>query len=200
MADNKDTFFDVIYEYRYLALAGCGWLLYGPAGEAQKQKAANELLPGIGVILQDSLLAHARSLIEFYTNSNPSSTDTALLQFDHLAICSSLKGSLRRYQRPISVHALHLTTWRDPVQRAAGPLDVARPDWNTEASPLVQLLLNALENAAAAAAAAPSKWARPFSDLHAAASDLFADREFQWPHYLTEKQDVTAYLAAQGIR
>jgi hypothetical protein len=62
-----DKFVHVVYEYRYFALAGRAWRLFGPSGSSEDQKEANKLLPGIGVLFQDSLLMHARLLIDFYT-------------------------------------------------------------------------------------------------------------------------------------
>jgi len=63
-----DKFFHLVYEYRYLALAGRAWRHFGPNGNSTEQRSANALQPGIGVLIQDSLLAHARLLIDFYTS------------------------------------------------------------------------------------------------------------------------------------
>ncbi|WP_094357638.1 hypothetical protein [Mycobacterium marinum] len=202
MLDNKDAFLHVIYEHRYLSLAGSCWRLYGPDSKAGQQgiNAANHLMPGVGVPLRDSLLLHARTLIEFYTDPNPSSTDTPLSQFDNVAIDSQLIGKLQPYKKPIEVHALHLTIWRDHLaRRAEVRWDVQRPDWDVEATPLVELLLGALLDAGRQAAAAKSDWARPFGNLHDAASNLFANPHFPWPADLGEKRDVHNYLVAQGL-
>lgn len=74
----SDRFLAVVYEYRYLALAGRAWNDLGPSGSEQTQRAANKLLPGIGVLVQDSLLLHARQLIDFYTTSAGRKDDVVL--------------------------------------------------------------------------------------------------------------------------
>jgi hypothetical protein len=198
--DPKDAFLHVIYDYRYLALAGSGWDLYGHGGAAQAQAKANEVLPGIGVVLLDSLLLHARLLIDFYTkpSTNRWPTDILLSDFDGLAIDNVLSGNLLNYKKPVEVHVLHLTAWRDTAHRAGNTV-FARPDWNTEAAPLVKLILDALQDAAGQAATASSKWEKPLKDLHAAATSLLGDPDFKWPDSLAEKPDVTAYLAAQCL-
>jgi hypothetical protein len=59
--------------------------------------------------------------------------------------------------------------------------------------------LDALQEAINHAGAIGSKWEKPFNDLHAAATKLFADPAFSWPDELANKPDVTAYLIAQGL-
>lgn len=62
------AFLHVIYEHRYFKLAAAATDRFGlPNSDPENQRAANELLPGIGVLIRDSLLIHARNLIEFYT-------------------------------------------------------------------------------------------------------------------------------------
>ena len=196
----KDVFLHVIYAHRYLALASAGWSLYGPGGTADDQTRANNVLPGIGVTLLDSLLLHARSLIDFYTKPvvGRRSTDILLPDFDGLSIGTALSGKLLDYKKPVEVHVLHLTAWRDTTYRTGSPL-YARPDWNTEATLLADLIVDALRDAASHAATAGSKWEQPLKQLHTAASSLASDPAFEWPANLTEKPAVTAYLVAQGL-
>ncbi|EUA09525.1 hypothetical protein I546_4157 [Mycobacterium kansasii 732] len=197
MLDSKDAYLHVVYDYRYLALAGAGRRLYGPGGHGRAIESANALLPGIGVLLLDSLLIHARALIEFFMTADRRDTDIRLSDFDGLVIDQQRRGKLEKFKKPVEVHVLHLTAWRDVAYRA-GNTKNARPYWDTEAIPLVELLLDALLDASAAAAA-KSKWERPFQQLHHAATNLLADCNFAWPPHLTEKEDVMTYLAGEGI-
>ena len=107
-----DKFFHLVYEYRYLALAGRAWRHFGPNGTPNEQQSANALQPGIGVLIQDSLLAHARLLIDFYTNQS-GNTDIVIGDFRFPGVSATLHKSLIRYKNPIEVHLLHLTVWRD---------------------------------------------------------------------------------------
>ena len=64
----SDAFLHVIYEHRYFTLAAAATDRFGLRNsDPENQRATNELLPGIGVLIRDSLLIHARKLIEFYT-------------------------------------------------------------------------------------------------------------------------------------
>ncbi|MCV6984159.1 hypothetical protein H7H78_01445 [Mycobacterium shinjukuense] len=193
--DPKDAFVHVIYDHRYLSLAGAGWALYGPDGTDKAQERANAVLPGIGAILQDSVLLHARALIEFYTKGSAGrSTDITLWKFDRLAIDNDRLSELERYKKPVEVHVLHLTEWRDSTHRKGNDTHT-RPDWNADNTRLVQLLLDALQDASNQASTTGSKWKQPFSDLHTAATNLLADPTFSWPHNLTEGPGLNAYLA-----
>jgi hypothetical protein len=193
-------FLHLIYEYRYLALVGAAWSRFGPAGAAANRKAANRLLPGIGVIVQDSLLAHARLLIDFYTKK-ASGTDIVLADFGLPAISTTMKKELIRYKKPIEVHLLHLTTWRDvPYRRqerkTPDGAERQRVDWNRHNSKIVDRLIRALEIASKPKGAS---WREPFYLLHRSAKAILANPAAGWPKELGEKRDMTAYLASLGL-
>ncbi|MFB8276952.1 hypothetical protein [Nocardia colli] len=201
--DPKYAFLHVINDYRYLALAARGWKLYGYGADAQDEKKANELLPGIGVVLLDSVLLHSRALIEFYMarSGQPRRgdiTDIRLSDFDGLAIDAALWKKIAAYKKGVEVHVLHITSWRDTAYRTGDTLH-ARPDWDKEATPLVELIFDGLQDVANKAAQAGSKWAKPLSDLHAASRSVLSGPSCDWPVDLAEKSDVTAYLVAHGL-
>lgn len=202
--DLKDAFLHLIYDYRYLATAGYAWQTVGPSGNQEDQDKANDLVPEIGSLAQDSLLVHARSLIDFYTKTAGRDTDVLLTDFHSAgympAISSTLETQLGSYKNSIEVHALHLTTWRDVTYRAANTTTTAgaarqRPNWNTDNQKIAQLLLDALEEISKISGA----WQQPFTELYNAATKRLADGKFDWPKNLTEKQDVTAYLTGLGL-
>lgn len=192
-----DAFLHVVYDYRYLCLAGSGRRVCGPSADPNAQQTANTTLPGIGVPLLDSLLLHARALIEFYRETSRYVTDIRLARFS-LAIDDAVMGQLETYSKPIEVHGLHLTDWRDTAYRVSDR-DRARPNWDVEDLRLVELLLDALANAADRARQRKNSWERPFRLLHEASRSLFADPAFRWPRELGEKHDVDAYLTSQGL-
>ncbi|WP_280351482.1 hypothetical protein [Nocardia abscessus] len=201
--DPKDAFLHVIYDHRYLALAAAGWCKYGPAGSSEAQREAKRFLPGISTPLLESLLMHGRSLIDFYTavpSSRTPRTDILLRDFDGIAIDPQLSTKLRDFKKPVEVHLLHLTSWRDTAFRnAQGRSDHNRPTWDTEATTLVGLILDALQDVANRATTSGSKWEQPFTELHTATSCLFRLSTHPWPKQLAEKSDVTAYLMSFGL-
>ena len=198
----KATFLHLVYDYRYLAQAAGAWKFYGPSGNKEDQKSANTLIPGIGVTLLDSTLLHSRALIEFYTRSPTQRrvTDVLLGDFAGTAISAATATSLGNYKKPVEVHALHLTAWRDVAQRTShGRAIYARPDWNTDATKLAELLFDALDEAARDADTQSNGWHEPLQELHNAATNLYGDRESDWPKCLAEKADVDSYLASFGL-
>lgn len=202
--DLKDAFLHLIYDYRYLATAGYAWQTVGPSGSQEDQAKANELVPEIGSLVQDSLLAHARSLIDFYTKTNGRDTDILLANFNSsgytLSLSRALQTQIESYKHSIEVQALHLTSWRDVNYRTANATTTAgltrgRPDWNIENQKLIQALLDSLEEISKITGA----WQKPFTELYSAAQNRLADGKFDWPNHLTEKQDVTNYLTGLGL-
>lgn len=200
----KDAFLHLIYDYRYLATASYAWQTVGPAGTQENQNKANELIPEIGSLVQDSLLVHARSLIDFYTKTIRRDTDILLIDFHSTGytptISSTLAAQLGPYKNSIEVHVLHLTSWRDTAYRTtnfttAAGLTRGRPNWNTDNQKLAQLLLDSLEEISKVG----GPWQQPLTDLCSAATKRFANGKFDWPKDLTEKQDVITYLTSLGL-
>jgi len=71
-----DSFLHVVYDHQYFALAADAWTRFGtPSSTREMQRQANAILPGIGVPIRDSLLVHARNLVDFYTCNNTQPTD-----------------------------------------------------------------------------------------------------------------------------
>lgn len=193
--DTRDAFLHVIYEYRYLAVAGFAWDTIGPTGDQQERFMINTIVPQISTLVQDSLHLHARSLIDFYT-SDPRADDIALQHFDGLSLSSASALRLIKYKKPIERHSLHLTCWRDVYSRAQQrDATKFRLDWNIENSTMVRLLLDALKEASLQS----SKWQQPFMDLYLASAKRLTSRAYAWPKELTEKADVNNYLTTLGI-
>ena len=198
--DPADAFLHVIYDYRYLAVAGCAWNTIGPSGTAKAQKSANAVIPGVGVLVQDSLLMHARSLIDFYTKSGADPTDIVLADFGLTPTPAGRKAKLERYKPPIEVHLLHLTAYRDVTYRnryKTQPRAAARfrPDWNKHNAKLVAVLVEALKQAGYRRSA----WQEPFQELYLATSTRLTDPAVDFPPYLLEAKDVRRYLKGLGL-
>jgi hypothetical protein len=199
---DADRFYALIYDYRYLSLSGHAWKRFGPDGRRQDQVAANQLLPGIGVLIQDSLLLHARSLIDFYTKTPaPNSTDIVLANFQLPPVADPLRSLLKGYKQPIEVHLLHLTDWRDVAYRTAERATSdgkkrQRPDWNRENAQLVELLLRALNRVSRSSA---NPWTEPFQHLHRTARAVVDGAAADLPEELLEHDDVFDYLRPFGL-
>jgi hypothetical protein len=198
----RDAFFHVINDHRWLAVAAYAWKRFGPAGSASDLQAINEFIPGIGVLIQDSLLLHARALVDFYTSASNDPTDIVLRTFNLAPLSQGTADSLDRYKDPISVHLMHLTAWRDLNYRAthrASRRGVTRfrIDWNQENAVLVDAISNALSEVASRTT---EPWHQPFGKLEEAVQSALADpAEPGWPTELTEKPDVDAYLGGLGL-
>lgn len=194
------AFLHVIYDYRCLVRAGYAWNTIGPPGAEQTQTDANALLPEVGTIALDSLLLHARSLIDFYTKPNPDVTDISLADFGLPQLSGVRAGVLADYKHPIEVHLLHLTAWRDVEYRtdhATTPKGATRdrPDWNVENVQIVSELLDALGEVSHPS----TKWQQPFTDLHAASRIVLTNPRTDWPTSLGNEPDVILYLRGLGL-
>lgn len=97
--DPKAAFLHVINDHRWLAVSGCSWNLVGANAASETKDEAHRLLPNIDVAVLDSLLGHARSLIDFYTTSTPRRDDITLANFG-LSLDQSLSAELAKYKRP----------------------------------------------------------------------------------------------------
>jgi hypothetical protein len=110
----EKAFLHVINDHRWLAASGCSWnLLMANKGDNPVRTEADKLLPDVIVAVRDCVLLQARSLIDFYTKCHASDTDILLCDFHGLSIEPTLKDRLEKYKKPIEVHLLHLTAWRD---------------------------------------------------------------------------------------
>src|ERR1700690_1141748 len=116
------------------------------------------MVPNIDVMALDSVMVHGRALINFYTNHG-GPTDILLKNFG-CVIDSWTERRLAELRRPIEVHLLHITNWRDTGYRLAYSTDFQtyRYDWNREASRMVALLHRALRSASKP----PGDWRVPF--------------------------------------
>lgn len=202
LSDNKDAFVHVVYDYRYLAVAAHAWTSIGsPGAPAHLSSDANRLVPGgFGALIQDSLLIHARALVDFLTKTDPSPTDIVLGDFGMDPLATAKAAALRVYKPSIDVHVMHLTAWRDPAYRAAHNgsqygADRVRHDWNVENEVIAELLLDALSDVATQ----QKPWAPAFKRLHAAASLVRADASTPWPTELGEGDAIKAYAASLNL-
>jgi hypothetical protein len=156
---------------------------------------ADELLPDVTVCVRDCVLLQARSLIDFYTKCHASDTDILLCSFDGLSIEPAFKNNLEKYKKPIEVHLLHLTAWRDRDYRQKHATTQHRPNWDEEIAALIVSILDALK----CASEKNSKWQKPFTDLHGACLSRYQDKTFPWPAKLGEKAYVQRYLKMSGV-
>lgn len=199
--DPRDAFLHVIYEYRCLATAGYAWSVVGPKGKQSVIENADRLLPEVSTMIQDSILLHARSLIDFYTKQGPQLTDIVLSRFsNNLTINSTLSNYLKDKKHPIEVHLLHLTDWRDVPYRTNNANTTrgstrGRPNWNGENTAIVKKLVEALKEISQQ----QSQWQKPFTELLSAVTSRLADGSFDWPVNLREKQEVENYLLGLGL-
>jgi hypothetical protein len=142
--DPKAAFLHVINDHRWLAASGCSWNLVGAKAANKTKDKAHRLLPNVDVAILDSLLSHARSLIDFYTKAK-GGTDITLGDFNNLTLDKHLADDLLKYKKPIEVHLLHLTSWRDPDFRTLHSTGSAarnyRPNWNNKASKIAELII-----------------------------------------------------------
>jgi hypothetical protein len=189
----------VAYEHRYLAVAAVHKERVGlpPSDDTALSKAADCLLPGgLGVLLLDSVLVHARNLIEFYTEP-PRDNDIRLADFGIPALSGFACRALSVHLFPIAAHVLHMTSARDPAYRGLpGRAHDStsrygrpryRPDWNLRLIPLVDRLFDALRYAATppATPGGPGsdrgrRWALAYAALHHECSELRADPSHEW--------------------
>lgn len=196
------AFLHVVYQFRYFALAAGAWHLLGPNGAATARDDANAIVPGVGALVQDSLLAHVRALVDFFTKtSNLRVTDILVEDFDLGPLTGSLATRVREYKEPIEVHLLHITAWRDVPYRQSQSmtpdgLPRQRIDWDHKIPVIVSDVKDALATVANTRSA---PWAVPFTLLSDSVAALSADVFTPWPAALTEASDVAAYLSANGL-
>ncbi|MGO9088530.1 MAG: hypothetical protein ACLP6G_03520 [Terriglobales bacterium] len=195
--DLKDAFFHVIDGHRWLAASGCAWNMVGWSGPKKGQFDGD--LPNIDVMILNSLLLHARSLIKFYRGGKGPSTDIVLSNFTTSKMPGSIATALERYEHPIEIHLLHLTDFRDTDYRKSHPVTGRkktsyRPDWNHEAAKIVELILNCLK----CVSEQGGRWQTPFKALYGATASRYRDKSYEWPKELCEKSDFEKYVTALG--
>jgi hypothetical protein len=198
--DPKIAFLHVIDDHRWLAASGCAWNLVGANAANKTKEEAHRLLPNIDVAILDSLLAHARSLIDFYTKDQSSRTDITLEDF-HLSVDPGLCADLVKYKKPIEVHLLHLTNWRDhdfrTLHSAGSAARAVRPNWNVEASKIVESILDkALKSVSEQG---NTGWPIAFTSLFEASIARYRNKLSVWPTDLAEKSDVDRFLGSLGL-
>lgn len=194
--DKKKAFFHVIDSHRWLAASGCTWNQIKPGGPEEGKFDQN--LPNIIVMVRDCLLLHARSLIKFY-RSRGRQDDIVLCDFGIASIPPALDAKLHGWERPIEVHLLHLTDWRDPDYRnshTATRGTANRPDWDREGSVIAEaLIVECLGHASQQG----GNWQAPFKLLFDATTKRYQDRSHSWPQKLGGWTDVENYLKGLGL-
>ncbi|MDO8886189.1 hypothetical protein [Candidatus Oleimmundimicrobium sp.] len=191
----EDAFLHLIYEYRCLSTVGYAWRRFGDPKSNDSGKAeANKIIPEISTVIQDSLLLHTRTLIEFYWPNQSRSTDINISLFTSpKTLDKSNYADLIRLKRPIEVHVLHLTIWRDTSCRSQSDNDdTQRPDWNKVNGKIFDDLIRALEELSNNL---PDLWNKAFKRLKEASESRFKQgANFNWPDELGEKGKVKEYL------
>jgi hypothetical protein len=196
--DKKLAFLHVIDGHRWLAASGCAWNLIGPGGPNNGK--FDHDLPNIDVMVRDCLLLHARSLIKFYRSKQKAEDeDIVLSDFCIPAIPRTLDADLEKYERPIEVHLLHLTDWRDLGYRNKKKSNwgnTHRPNWDQETSIISKRLIDeCLKHASDKG----GNWQAPFIKLYEATVARYRDKSYGWPKELGEKADVQQYLKSPGL-
>jgi hypothetical protein len=197
----REAFVHVIDSHRWLAASGCAWNLVGPNAKGEAKQKAHELVPNVDVLARDTLLLHARSLIDFYTKGcQPGSTDIVLCDFGSLKVNATIRQQLEQYKNPIEVHLLHLTDWRDTAHRGLHASSQQggtrqRTDWDSQASVAAESILGALKYTSEQ----PGPWQTPFKDLYDASNTRYRDKAHPWPANLCEPTDVYNYLIGCGL-
>lgn len=196
----RRLFSHVSYEYRYFAVASYFWNHFGPHGDEDDQERINLMAPGIGAIIQDSLLLHARQLIEFYLPKNSYPTDITYLDFELNELSPDLSKRLESFRVPIEVQVGHLTSWRDIKFRNKERETVIgskrqRPNWNVENSVIIDLIFRALSESAQN----QTPWSVAFMELQTAAKAVLKDAKANWPSHLSHTANVEKYARSLGL-
>lgn len=197
--DPKAAFLHVIDDHRWLAASGCSWNLVGANAARETKDEAHRLLPNIDVAVLDSLLTHARSLIDFYTKGAARRDDITLADFK-LSLDQSLSAELAKYKKPIEVHLLHLTNWRDfdfRTLHSTGNPATDRPNWNSEACKIAELIIEkALRYISEQRT---TGWPLAFKALFEASRERYRNKSFAWPTNLAAKIDVEQFITRLGL-
>ena len=188
--DPKDAFVHVVYDYRCLVRAEYAFR------ETSKDKSLNSKLPEIGTIARNAVLSKARSLVDFYTKTNPWSTDITLKEYFSGAVDAALNNRLEDIKQSIEVHDLHLTAWRDVAYREAHSSDLKRQriDWNKEQVNIVNDLVAALKQVSTSL---NSSWAKAFNNLHDTCVRILSSGG-DWESNLNQ-ENIISYLAGLGL-
>ena len=187
-----NAFFHLIYEYRCLANAAYAWNKFGdPSSENKEKENASKLIPEVSTIIQDSLLLHARALIEFFYPDSYRKTDINITRF--IASNSSCMSYLINLKKSIEVHVLHITDWRDSVIREkSNRVDIQRKEWNKENKKIFDRLIKLLEDLSNKLT---FPWNEALKSLGNASEERFRKGPyFNWPKNLGEKEYVKEYL------
>ena len=184
-----EAFVHVVYEHRYFAVAAGSWERYAKQSSSNEDWAGvTSVVPGIGVMIRDSLLLHSRNLLEFYAAESPKSTDIKVTDFD--------------LPSPEAAADLsnEFTAWRDVTYRellSASPQgdSRARPEWDFETCRLVSRLFDCLDKTAGI----PGKWQTPFVRLNSASRALKDNPAAIWPAELAEAADISEFLRSLGL-
>jgi len=146
----NEMFDHLVYGYRYLATAAYAWKFLKNQAKDEEKNEIDRLIPEATTIIQDSLLLHARTLIEYYLplNSKKRETDLHISDFlPNFSMDNDRSKELEEIKKQIEVHILHLTKWRDSQYRKGGDDRVQRPDWNDVNNKIFGLLTEPLEGA-----------------------------------------------------
>lgn len=185
------VFVHLVHEYRCLANAAYAWKRFGdPKSNDSEKGCANKLIPEVGTVIRNSLHLHTRSLIGFYWPNQPNLTD---LNSSHFVTPDPSKYSdLIALKRPIEVHELHVTSWRDRQYRQSGPTNVQRPDFDEVDSKIFGWLAKALRELITNTT---PPWDKALQQLHKASEERFdKGASYDWPKDLGEKEDIENYL------
>lgn len=189
-----NAFFHLIYEYRCLANAAYAWNKFGdPSSENKEKENDSKLIPEVSTIIQDSLLLHARALIEFFYPDNYSKRETDINITRFIALNSSCENDLINLKRAIEVHVLHMTDWRDPsIREQSSRVDIQRKEWDKENKEIFDRLIRLLEDLSNRLT---FPWNEALKSLKNASEERFKKGAcFNWPKNLGEKENVKKYL------
>jgi hypothetical protein len=176
------------------------WNEYGPGGAPADQQAANGVINGIGVVVQDSLLTHTRALIDFFLETKNQDTDIYLSDFGRPPLSISTRTQLDHFKHSIELHVLHITAYRDPTFRRNNPITAHgnhptdRIRFQNHNPVIAQALIDALGTSALSS----GQWQKPFKDLHDTTIAMITNPD-KIPAKLSAPTEIRRYLSRQRI-
>ncbi len=137
-------------EYRYLSQACYAWnkLVVNPTTELTKY--IDTEFAELSTIIQDSILVHTRTLIEYYKGRGRSDDikiqDILENQEDSIIFCNYIcdNNLLQNLKKQIEVHFLHITYNRDLKYRSGQSANKGRPNFNEVNASIFPLMLELL--------------------------------------------------------
>ncbi len=193
--DPRAAFVHVIAVFRAFATAlGASEQLGLPTSDETRSGRINdEYVREFGIMARDSLLMNGRNAVMFLTHKRGKkkvwATDVLLEDFG-LAVPPAV-AALDKFERPISVHVVHITAWRDPDYRATHVNEeTCWVNWDHDTTAFGDAVLGALNELGKT----ESPWSPLFAKLHTACEARRADPTCHWPDELAYNDKLVALI------